>query len=184
MRMSVLMIVGLAGLALLSEGCMRAATEGMEAVRGGQGAYFEEKPVSPTPKDHLALAGYQRIELGEFANQSGQAMPPEFPTLLAAKFNEHLAKSDLPKGTSGKTVLFRVTLIYYEKADLKDSVFGPLEEAVARAELVDKDTGKVLASGAVVGRSSQSVGLGPAFKADGMAKALIKWASDYYPKPK
>ncbi len=182
-RSTLLLIVGLTALALLSQGCMRAATESLQFARGGQGAYFQEKPLSPTPKDHLALADYQRFELGEFKNMSGQSMPPDFPSLLAAKFSEHLAKSKLPKGASGKTLAFNVTLIYYEKASTVENVFGPLEEAVARVEVVDKDSGKVLATGAVVGRSTQSVGLGPEYKADGMAKALLKWASDYYPKP-
>jgi hypothetical protein len=180
---TVWMVIGLVMVALLSQGCMRAATEGMEAVRGGQGSYFQEKPLSATPKDHAALAGYQRIEVGEVKNQAGAFMPSDFPALLTAKFSEHLAKSHLPKAASGKTIRFNVTLIYYEKANMTDNVFGPMEEAVASVELVDKDSARVLATGAVVGRSTQSVGLGPAYKADGMARGLLKWASDYYPKP-
>jgi hypothetical protein len=180
---TLLLMVGLVGLALLSQGCMRAATESLQFARGGQGAYFQEKPLSATPKDHTTLASYQRFELGTFKNMSGSFMPPDFPSLLTAKFNEHLAGSKLPKGTSGKTLVFNVTLVYYEKASTVENVFGPLEEAVATVELAAKDSGNVLATGAVVGRSTQSVGLGPEYKADGMAKALLKWASDYYPKP-
>ncbi len=60
--------------------------------------------------------------------------------------------------------------------------FGPFEEVVARVELVNKDDGKVIGQGVAVSRSEKSVNLGSEKKAQGLAKALVKWASDYYPK--
>lgn len=149
---------------------------------GPQAAYFEEKPLA-AEKDHKALEAYKRFELGEVKNMTGKFMPPAFMTYLPAQFNAQLAKSDLPKEASGKSLVFRVTIIHYEAAGTVDNVFGPFEEVVARVELVDKDGGQVIGQGVAVSRSEKSVNLGPEKKAQGLAKALIKWASDYYPKP-
>ena len=49
-------------------------------------------------------------------------------------------------------------------------------------ELVNKDDGQVVGQGVAISRSEKSVNLGSEKKAQGLAKALIKWASDYYPK--
>ncbi len=48
----------------------------------------------------------------------------------------------------------------------------------------DKDSQKTLASGNAVGRTGKTVGLGVDWKARGLAKALVKWASDYRPRSK
>ena len=72
-------------------------------------------------------------------------------------------------------------MIHYEKADMDDNVFGPLEQVVAHVELVDKASGEMVACGNAIGRTGKTVGLGAEAKAEGLAKALIKWASDYYP---
>ncbi|MDM8009285.1 MAG: hypothetical protein QUV05_24350 [Phycisphaerae bacterium] len=169
--------------AAFSQGCVeRLAGEGMEAAMGPKAAYFEEKPLA-AEKDHKALEAYKRFELGEVKNMTGKFMPPAFMTYLPAQFNAQLAKSDLPKEASGKTLAFRLSVIHYEAASTMDSAFGPFEEVVARVELVDKDTGQVIGQGVAISRSEKSVNLGPEKKAQGLAKALIKWASDYYPKP-
>ena len=170
--------------ALGSQGCMeRMVGEGMAAATGPKGAYFEEKPLAEK-KDHKALEAYKRFELGEVKNMTGKFMPPAFMTYLPEQFGQQLSKSDLPKESSGKALAFRVTVIHYEAADAMESAFGPFEEVVARVELVDKDDGRVIGQGVAVTRSEKSVNLGPEKKAQGLAKALINWASDYYPKPK
>jgi hypothetical protein len=168
--------------ALGSQGCMeRMVGEGMAAATGPKGAYFEEKPLAEK-KDHKALEAYKRFELGEMKNMTGKFMPPDFMTYLPAQFKEQLASSDLPKEASGKTLVFRVSIVHYEAADAMDNAFGPFEEVVARVELVNKDDGRVISQGVAVSRSDKSVNLGAEKKAQGLAKALIKWASDYYPK--
>lgn len=180
--MRTMMMVSVTGLALATLGCSRLVGEGMAGAMGAKGAYYQEKALAPE-KDYKALAEYQRFELGEVKNSTGKFMPPEFTTYLAQQFNTRLADSRLPKGESGKTIVFRVNVVHYEKADVTDNVFGPFEEVVARVELVDKGSGEVKAQGVAVGRTEATVNLGAEKKAEGLAKALIKWATDHYPKP-
>jgi hypothetical protein len=179
----VLAMIGVMVAAMGSQGCMeRLVGEGVEATMGPKGAYFEEKPLAAT-KDQKALEPYKRFELGEVKNMTGKFMPPEFPSQLAAQFKEQLSESALPKEASGKTIVFRVSVIHYEAASMLSNAFGPFEEVVARVELMNKDDGQVVGSGVAISRSEKSVNLGSEKKAQGLAKALIKWASDYYPKP-
>ena len=58
-----------------------------------------------------------------------------------------------------------------------------LEFAVARVEFVDKDSGKVLGRSSCVGRTTERVNLGVGKKAEGLAKAIVKWIDARYPKP-
>lgn len=177
-------LVVLVAVALASGGCMgRLIGEGAEGAMGPKGAYFEEKPVAAA-KEGKGLEAYQRFELGEVKNEFGRNVPPAFLSEFPVKFREQLDKSELPKADSGKTAVFHVTILHYEAADLTDHVLGPLEQVIAKVQLVDKDTGNVIASGNALGRTGKTVGMGTGAKAEGLAKALIKWASDYYTKPK
>jgi hypothetical protein len=91
--------------------------------------------------------------------------------------------TSLPKNPGGKTLVFNVTIIHYETADTTDHVFGPLEQVVAHAEIVDKQSGQVLATGNVIGRTGKTVGLGT-WKARGLVRGLFKWVAAYHPKGK
>lgn len=174
----------LVGAALASGGCLsRAIGEGAEKTLGPKGAYWEVKPVAGT-KDHKSLAGYKNFALGTVKNEAGKNVPAEFLQKFPAEFAKRLKDSSLPKDHSGKTLVFEVNILHYETADTTDNVLGPLEQVVARVELVDKETHQVLAQGTAVGRTGKSVGLGPEWKAWGLSRALIKWAKDYYPKEK
>jgi hypothetical protein len=178
-----LIVATLVILAGLSQGCVgRLIGEGVEAARGGQGDYGEIQPVAGA-KNHSALSAYERFELGDVINECGRLMPGEFISRFKAQFAEQLADSDLPRASSGKTLAFNVAIIHYEKAKAADNIFGPLEEVVARVDLVDAESGEVLATGNAVGRTGKSVGLGTKTKAEGLSEALIKWVEDYYPKP-
>lgn len=163
-------------------GCVgRLIGESAEGTLGPKGVYWEEQPVA-TSKSEKSLSDYRRFELEEVINGYGKHVPVEFFRRLPVEFNKQLASSGLPNAASGKTLVFRVTIIHYETADMDDNVFGPLEQVVARVELVDKDSGRVLATGNAVGRTGKTVGLGAESKAEGLAKALIKWVRDYYRK--
>jgi len=179
-------VLGLAivvGVILASGGCMgRLLGEGAESAMGPKGAYFEEKPVAAR-KGH-GLEAYQRFELGEVTNDFGRNVPPAFLREFPLQFAEQLAKSELPRAQSGKTAVFNVTILHYETADLTDQVLGPLEQVIARVHLLDKDTGDLIASGNALGRTGKTVGMGTAAKAQGLAKALVRWACDYYTRPK
>ncbi len=172
----------LAGLALGSTGCTgRLIGEALEKALGPKGAYWEEKPLA-TEKDAKPLAAYRAFEIGTVSNEYGKHVPADFTEKLRAEFAKQLAESHLPNDGAGKTLIFNVRVIHYEVADMTDNVLGPLEQVVAHVELVDKDSQAVLASGNAIGRTGKTVGLGVDWKARGLAKALIKWASAYYPK--
>ena len=173
----------LAAVAVSSAGCLgRLVGEGAEEALGPKGAYWEEKPVAPDKHDK-ALATYRNFKLGEVTNGFGRNLPADFIPLFRGEFDKQLQESHLPKEASGKTLSFKVNVFHYETADMTDNVFGPLEQVVAHVELVDGASGATVASGNAIGRTGKTVGLGVEWKARGLAKALLKWARDYYPKP-
>ncbi len=172
----------LVGLAMWSPGCMgRLVGEGAEKALGPKGDYWEEQPLAASKKLKV-LDGYGRFELGTVQNDFGRHLPPDFISKFKAEFAKQLRESRLAQAPPGKTLVFNVALIHYEVADTTDNVLGPLEQVVARVTLADKDTQQVLATGNAIGRTGKTVGLGVDWKARGLAKALLKWASDYYPK--
>ena len=172
----------LVGLAMWSSGCMgRLVGEGAEKALGPKGDYWEEQPLAASKKLKV-LDAYGRFELGAVQNDYGRNLPSDFIPKFKAEFAKQLKESRLAKAPPGKTLVFNVSLVHYEVADTTDNVLGPLEQVVARVTLVDKDTQQVLATGNAIGRTGKTVGLGVDWKARGLAKALLKWAMDYYPK--
>ena len=174
----------LTGLMLLSQGCVgRVIGEGAEKTLGPKGDYWQEKPLAAS-KDSKVLGAYKRFELGTVKNDYGKNVPADFIPKFRAEFAKEMKDAKLPEDASGKTLLINVSVIHYETADTTDNVLGPLEQVVAHVDLVDKDTQQVLASGNAIGRTGKTVGLGVEWKARGLAKALVKWISDYHPKGK
>ncbi len=163
-----------------STGCVgRVIGEGAEGALGPKGAYFEQKPAAPA-RSAKVLSDYGRFELGEVRNEVPRLVPGEFLREFPRKFGKELRESRLARAAGGKTLVFDVTIIHYEKADTEDNVFGPLEQVVARVRLLDKESGEVLAEGNAIGRTGKTVGLGAETKAEGLARALIKWVEDYW----
>jgi len=167
---------------IICSGCLgRLVGEGAEKTLGPKGAYWEEKPLAVS-KSQKVLAPYTKFVLGQVKNDFGSNVPPAFFDLFPAEFEIAIQKAKLPDIETQKTLVVNVSVIHYETADMKDNVLGPLEQVVARVQLVDKSTNKVLARGNVIGRTGKSVGLGVDWKARGLAKGIVKWISDYYPK--
>ncbi len=75
-------------------------------------------------------------------------------------------------------------MLHYEDSSVVGKALGPLEFVVARVQFVDKDSGKVLATVNCVGRTTTRVNLGVARKAEGLAKAIVRWIDERYPKDK
>jgi hypothetical protein len=174
-----LLVWSLAGFALLSGGCMgRLVGEGAEKALGPKGEYWETKRAAASKRTKV-LASYRRIELGTVNNEIGANLPADFISKFKAEFAKQLRESKLPKDASGKTLVINVDVIHYENADMGDSVLGPLEQVVARINMLDKESQQVLAAGNAIGRTGKTVGMGVDWKARGLAKALIKWVSDY-----
>ncbi|HVP09625.1 MAG TPA: hypothetical protein VMV94_00370 [Phycisphaerae bacterium] len=174
----------LTGLMLLSQGCVgRVIGEGAEKTLGPKGAYFQEKPLAAS-KDMKVLGPYKKFELGTVKNDYGKNVPADFIPKFREEFAKQVKDAKLGEEGAGKTLLVNVNVIHYETADMADNVFGPLEQVVAHVELVDKDTGQVLASGNAIGRTGKSVGMGVDKKAIGLARGIVKWIGDYHPKGK
>ncbi|MCD6304556.1 MAG: hypothetical protein J7M21_06305, partial [Planctomycetes bacterium] len=94
------------------------------------------------------------------------------------------AAAHLPRDPAGRTLVVRGTVIHYESASTLGFVIGPLEEVIVRAELVDKDTQRVLGRANCIGRTKASINAGPKQKAKGLAKAFVRWIDSRYPKDK
>jgi hypothetical protein len=166
---------------MVCSGCVgRVIGEGAEKALGPKGDYWQEKKLAASKEDKV-LAPYTKFVLGQVKNEYGRNVPADFFTLFPEEFEKVLAKSKLPESDAGKTLVINVAVIHYEIADETDNILGPLEQVVARVQLVDKDTNTVLAYGNVIGRTGKTVGLGVDWKARGLAKGIIKWIKDYYP---
>jgi len=163
-------------------GCLgRAIKEGVGVARGAKGIYAPIRAVAPD-KESRPLGEYTRFELGEFTDDFGGKTPGELLALLPAAFEEQLAAKNLLGLSGGKTLLVRGKILHYEDATMIGFALGPLEETIARVELVDKATGNVLGVANCVGRTDESVNAGVPKKAEGLAKAIVSWIASRYPK--
>jgi len=182
MERRAILATALAGWMLVGGGCYsRAIKEGLGVAVGARGTVtvLEDVP----GESGTALGEYKRFELGRISpGKLGSKVPPDLTALLPGEFAKALAAKKIPNASSGKTLLIRGEILHYENASLAQEVFGPLEEVVARVELVDKDTGRVLGVANCVGRTKESVNRGVRAKAEGLAKAVVAWIDKHYPK--
>ena len=168
---------------LVAPGCVsRLIDEGIEKSLGPTAKALPMEPKWPE-KDPTYLASYRNFELvlpikSEFADT-----PQAFMDYFPVKFGEQLASKDLPTGGNGKTLLVDVTILAYQPVISYHKAWGPTEEVVARVELKDKDTGELVGRAICIGRTYQSIGLGPKWKAWGLCRAIVNdWINEYYPK--
>ncbi len=166
---------------LLTAGCLsRAVKEGLGVAVGAKGSYQPITGVSAG--DELAAVAYTNFELARLTDATGGRVPGAFWGYLPEEFNKELVAKKLPQQPGGRTLVARGSVIYYEDASLTGNVFGPLEEVVARIEFVDKASGRTVVQVFCVGRTKESVNLGVQKKAEGLAKAIVRWIHDHYPK--
>lgn len=167
---------------MVAAGCSRGIKEGVGAVRGARGVYAPLDPLAPTDEDR-PLGEYQKFELGEFRDDFGGKTPSELFRLLPGEFDKQLAEQKLPNESGGKTLIVRGRVFHYEDSSLLANAISPLEQVIARVELVDADSGRVLGTANCVGRTKESVNSGVQKKAQGLAKAITEWIADRYPEP-
>jgi len=161
----------------MAGGCVsRLAKEGLGAVQGGKGR--AQETLAPT----TPLGMYGNIEVGQFTNSFGGPTPGGFLGALPGQITAALRDKELPVGGSGKTLQVRGDVIYYETAPATGQIFGPLEEAIANVQLVDKASGKVVAHACCVGRSTSTSSQGTGSKAAGLGKAIAGWIAKHSPK--
>ena len=182
MRKRIATVTVLVAAVLLCGGCSRGLKEGAGLILGARGNYV---PLQPAARARSAppLGAYSSFQLAPLEDNFGGRVPPEMLRALPGRFREQLAKAKLPVRPGGKTLLIRGRIYHYESENLVGTIISPLEEVVARMELVDKKTGKVIAVANCVGRSKEATNKGPTKKADGLAKGIVKWLASGYPKP-
>lgn len=172
----------LAGL-MLASGCVgRLIDEGIEKGLGPTAKVCPLEPRLPAEAPNF-LAAYKNFELASPVKSEFPDTPGEFMNYFPTRLQEQLASKGLPTGKSGKTLLIGVTILGYQPVSSYNKVLGPTEEVIARVELTDKDTGKLVAKAICIGRTYQSVGLGPKWKAWGLSRAIVNnWIDNCYPK--
>ena len=178
-RTTILLIAAVSAL-LMAQGCTRAIKETV-GLRGAKGIYAPIQPVDRL-KEARPLGDYRLFELGDIKDDFGAKVPPELFRYLPVEFEEALADKKLPNEPGGKALLIRGRVLHYEDANMVGSVLGPLEEVVARIELVDKASGKVLGVANCIGRTNETVNQGVQKKAQGLARAIVAWIDARYPK--
>lgn len=175
--------LGLAlAVSVFSTGCIgRAVKEGLGAATGPKGYYAQLEPASWSKKGS-ALSEYTHFEMDPITDSFANKVPRRLLNLLPEEFNKQLARRKIPNVPSGKTLLVRGHVFHYEAEGTMGELFGPFEEVIARVELVDKASGKVLAVANCIGRTNETVNRGVDAKAGGLAKAIVNWIASQYPK--
>lgn len=179
---SAALVAGLATASVTGTGCTTAIKEGVGIARGAKGLYVPVQPVSPDPSAR-ALAGYGRFDMGPVIDDMGGRAPRRLIDDLPGEIARRLAEAQLPDEPGGKTLVIRGRILHYEDASTLAMVLGPVEEVVARMELVDRDTGAVLGVANCIGRTTERVNRGLDKKTEGLAKAIVAWIVARYPVP-
>ncbi len=169
-------MVSLVGLVAMIGGCGTAIGEGAALAMGAKG--------SPTPIKAVStnLGIYQRFELGTITDDMAGKVPRQLFTLLPGAFAEELKEEKIPNARSGKTLLIQGKVLHYESAPPSAKALAGVEFIVARIELVDKDSGQVLGVANCAGWTDKRITLGVPEKAQGLARAIVKWIDKHYPE--
>ena len=178
------LLPALVGSMLYCGGCIsRAVKEGLGAVSGPKGIAVVLEPVSSQKRD-VALEDYSRFTIQPFTDDFGGHAPAAVNKRLPSYFEAALRKDKIYQGAGGKTLLIRGRIISFEDSTRATSqVFGPFEELIARVELVDQGSGKVIGVANCIGRSTETVNQGLDKKIEGLADAIASWIDQHYPKP-
>jgi len=164
-----------------TSGCTTAAKEVFGFLRGGTGSVVAIQPLAADPEAR-PLGEYRNVELGEITDETGGLVPAAFWTQLQREVPQELAGRGIPLESGGKTLVIRGRILHYETHGLMGLALSDVEEVVARLQMVDKDTGNVLAVANCIGRTKNRTNRGVETKVDGLAEAIAVWVDDRYPK--
>jgi len=165
----------------LTTGCMgRAIKEGFGAATGAKGISTVSKPFVGGARGG-ALGVFQRFVVEPFDDESPRPVPRQVNARLPGHVAVKLMDKKIPNTASGRTLTIRGTFIYYEDSGGATSqVFGPFEEVIAKVRFYDGR--KLIGEAICIGRTTESVNMGPDKKAQGLAKAIVDLIDRYYPK--
>ena len=128
------------------------------------------------------LGAYANVEVGSFSDAFVGHTPDELLALLPDRILAYLDQAEVPTRRSGKTLVIEGTIIYYEAAGPAGGGLSAFEEAVAEVQLLDKDSGQIVATAHCIGRSTTFMSKGAAEKADRLGKSIAAWVAEHYPK--
>jgi len=155
-------------------GCGIFVGEGFGKVRGAKGLYMRIWPDAVTAS-RRPLISYTRFELGSFSDEIGGKVPPDLMPYFRAEFKRQMEKHGLGGRVGGKTLLIQGQILHYEGSGTMGVLLSAVEEVIVRTSLADKSSGKVLAVGNCIGRSTTRVNRGVPKKAEGLAKSVAEW---------
>jgi hypothetical protein len=182
MKTTKLVLVLLTAGIVLSGGCVsRAIKEGVSVATGPKGFYAEDPSMGA--ESSRPLGKYESIEIGQFGSDF-RSTPGSLTGMIATQLREKLTDAGFPINAPGPTLVVQGTVIYYEKAGLSGQLFGPFEETVCDVQLIDKSTGQKVGNAICIGRSTTTAMQGMDKKAEGVAKGIVEWLKDRYPKAK
>jgi len=177
-RITAVMTIAVVAL-LAAQGCVSTAAK--QAIGGVRGAKGLNAPIQSSVDGAESLGAYEAFELGKITDDFGKT-PSGVLSFLPAEFAEALAEKKLPNHSGGKTLWISGKILHYEDASMVGTLIGGVEEVVARITFVDKATGKVLGVANCVGRSTTFPNRGPEKKAEGLARGIVSWIDERYPK--
>ena len=183
MRRTASLLVLIALVSFPLAGCGRAIGEAAELALGPKGTYVPLVPKNQTPP----LDQYTKFEVGQIDDDFGGRTPASLLRNLPRQIDLAIADAEIfGEGVSppagGKTLLIRGKVLHYEGSGLVATVRGPVEEVVARIDLVAKDSGKLIATANCVGRTTKAVGKGVDKKTQGLARAIAAMIKAGYPE--
>jgi hypothetical protein len=163
---------------LFAGGCTRIASETYGKVVGPKGFSIDLRVVPAS--DEVLISNYGRFELGRFTDDTAGHAPATLFSSLPFEFDKVLTERRIPS-TSGRALLIRGRVIYYESSDMASQIFGPLEEVIARVQFVDKASGRILGEALCVGRTTTTLSRGAEKKAEGLSRAIVGWLEAHNP---
>ncbi|MDP7161933.1 MAG: hypothetical protein QF792_00380 [Phycisphaerae bacterium] len=172
----VVLLVLVVALVMSVCGCYgRVAKEAFGAATGGKGKFLPVGPAGPGAN----LARYLEIRLEPFDGAADVNVPGDLNGMLLTEFSRMLRANKISErlGGTGRLII-RGRYLHYEESGAGGQLFGPLEEVVARVEMVDGGTNAVLARANCVGRSTSTTTQGAGSKAQGLAKGIIKFIKE------
>ena len=179
----VIVAVMLLSCLLLTTGCWgRVAGEGIGVFAGAKGVATVSKPFVGGAAGR-PLGVFQGFAIEPFVDKSPRPVPREVNARLPRYVARMLMDKKIPNTAGGRTLTIRGDFIYYEESGGATSqVFGPFEEVIAKVRFYDGR--KLIGEAICIGRSKESVNMGPDKKAQGLAKAIVDLIDRHYPKRK
>ncbi len=175
-------------------GCTRGIKEGLYSIKGSSGK-FHLIGVNHNKLGDIAYE-YGSCRIEPFSNDVGDLCPQEFIDRLPGAISEQIvyrprtfkdkmkrkSEDDMGPfftGSPDKKLIVRGKIIQYDITEkgargLVTKVLGSYEVAICRVQIVDADSGSLIAEANCTGSTKSAIRTGPAELANGIGKAIRK----------